>query len=121
MQLSRGKIGLSETTLRIWIFLNFFLNFHLIPLAFFSFLYKDYLLLQFWRMEDVNVTKQKEKTISYLSIVQMQFNQNLPWNHHIEHICRKINKNLGLLRSIKAFLTLSARLTSFTGFSLPHF
>ena len=58
VQLSRGNIGLSETTLRIWIFLNFlFLNFHLISLAFFSFLNKDYLLLQFLRMEEVDVTK----------------------------------------------------------------
>ena len=37
VQLSRGKIELSEITLRIWIFFNFCLNFHLIPLAFFSF------------------------------------------------------------------------------------
>ena len=52
VQLSRGKIGLSQTILTIWIFFNFW-NLHLIPLAFSN----HYLLLQFLRMEDVYVTK----------------------------------------------------------------
>ena len=54
---SRGKIGLSQTILTIWIFFNFS-NLHLIPLAFSILIfYNHYSLLQFLRMEDVYVTK----------------------------------------------------------------
>ena len=42
----------------------------------------------------------------------------LSWNDTIEHIPSKINKKLGFLRRIKAYLPVSARLTFFNGFVL---
>ena len=55
---------------------------------------------------------------SYLGIV---INENLSWNYHIKHIGIKINKKLGLLRRIKAYLPLSARLIFINSFVLQHF
>lgn len=54
----------------------------------------------------------------YLGLV---INKNLTWEDHIEHIRRKINKKLGLLRRIKSCLPLSARITFFNSFVLPLF
>ena len=52
VQLSRGKIWLSETALRTWIFLNF-LNYKLTSIS----LKTDYFLkIKFLRMADINVT-----------------------------------------------------------------
>ena len=45
----------------------------------------------------------------------------MSWNYHIKHIRSKINKKLGLLRRIKAYLPLSARLTFINSFVLQHF
>ena len=55
---------------------------------------------------------------SYLGIV---INEKLSWNYHIKHIRSKINKKLGLLRRIKAYLPLSARFTFINSFVLQHF
>ena len=51
----------------------------------------------------------------------MVINEKLSWNYHIKHICNKINKKLGLLRRIKAYLPLSARFTFINSFVLQHF
>ena len=48
-------------------------------------------------------------------------NEKFSWNYHIKHIRSKINKKLGLLRRIKAYLPLSARLTFINSFVLQHF
>ena len=42
----------------------------------------------------------------------------LLWNDIIEHVPNKINRKLGFLRRIKAYLPVSARLTFFSGFVL---
>ena len=71
MQLSRGKIELSEITLRIWIFFNFLFELPSDSLSFFQFFLQRLRTFTILRMEDVNVTKKKERTISYLGIVQL--------------------------------------------------
>ena len=60
-QVSKGKIGISEIVLQTWIFLNF-LELQIDFFGFF-FLQRDYFLLQFLSMADVNVTVKKEKKI----------------------------------------------------------
>ena len=68
VQLSRGKIELSEITLRIWIFFNFLFELPSDSFSFFQFFFcNDYVLLQFLRMEDVNVTKKKERKNNFIS------------------------------------------------------
>ena len=43
------------------------------------------------------------------------------WTDHIDYICRKISKKLGLLGRIKSCLPLSARIMFFNSFILPLF
>ena len=50
------------------------------------------------------------QSLSYLGIV---INKNLTWDDHLVHTRNKINKKLGLLRRIKPYLPLSARITFF--------
>ena len=45
----------------------------------------------------------------------------MSWNDIIEHVPSEINKKLGFLRRIKAYLPVSARLTIFNGFVLRIF
>ena len=58
------------------------------------------------------------QSLSYLGIV---INKNLTWDDHLVHTRNKINKKLGLLRRIKPYLPLSARITFFNSFILPLF
>ena len=48
-------------------------------------------------------------------------NNQFTWNDHIDYICGKINKKLGLLRRIKSYIPLNARSSFFNSFILPLF
>ena len=48
-------------------------------------------------------------------------NNQFTWNYHIDYICGKISKKLGLLRRIKSCLPLNARITFLNSFILPPF
>ena len=48
-------------------------------------------------------------------------NNQFIWNDHIDYICGKINKKLGLLRRIKSYILLNARSSFFNSFFLPLF
>ena len=49
-------------------------------------------------------------------------NNQFTWNdQHIDYICGKINKKLGLLRRFKSYIPLKARSTFFNSFILPLF
>ena len=73
VQLSKGKIELSEITLRIWIFFNFLFELPSDSFTFFQFFFcNDYVRLQFLRMKmSMSIKRKKERTISYLGIVQL--------------------------------------------------
>jgi hypothetical protein len=58
------------------------------------------------------------ESFNYSGIV---INRNLTWNDHIDYIKSKMNKKLGLLRRIKSYLPINARITFFNSFVLPIF
>ena len=60
----------------------------------------------------------KVSSYKYLGVV---INETLTWDNHVEYIRSKINKKLGLLKRIKSYLPLSARITFFNSFILPLF
>ena len=60
----------------------------------------------------------REQTFKYLGIT---FSENLTWTDHLSNISTKINQRIGLLRRVKMFLPLKARLTIYNALMLPLF
>ena len=68
VQLSRGKIELSEITLRIWIFFNFLFELPSDSFTFFQFFFLQRLrTFTIFENEDVNVNKKKERKNNFIS------------------------------------------------------
>ena len=65
-----------------------------------------------------NTPLEQVSSFPYLGLV---INQNLTWCDHIDHICSKISKRLGLLRRIKSCLPFEARIAFFNSYILPIF
>ena len=61
-----------------------------------------------------------EKVQQYMHLGVI-FTTNMTWTAHIEHLCAKINKRLGLLKRIKHLLPLYARLLYYNSLVLPLF
>ena len=60
----------------------------------------------------------QEQTFKYLGIT---FSENLTWSDHISNVSIKINQHIGLLRRVKVFIPLKARLTIYNSLILPLF
>ena len=60
----------------------------------------------------------REQTFKYLGIT---FSENLTWTDHLSNISTKINQRIGLLRRVKMFIPLKARLTIYNALILPLF
>ena len=60
----------------------------------------------------------REQTFKYLGIT---FSDNLTWSDHISNVSIKINQRIGLLRRVKVFIPLKARLTIYNSLILPLF
>jgi hypothetical protein len=60
----------------------------------------------------------REQTFKYLGIT---FSENLTWSDHINNVSIKINQRIGLLKRIKVFIPLKARLTIYNSLILPLF
>ena len=60
----------------------------------------------------------REQTFKYLGIT---FSENLNWSDYLTDVSRKINQRIGLLRRIKAFLSVKDRLTIYNSLILPLF
>ena len=60
----------------------------------------------------------REQTFKYLGIT---FSENLTWSDHISNVSIKINQRIGLLRRVKVFIPLKARLTIYNSLILPLF
>jgi len=65
--------------------------------------------------EDLNITINESiiKTIKSEKLLGVVFDQNLSWSDHIDYVCKKITQRLGILRRIKHYLTLEARLACY--------
>ena len=61
---------------------------------------------------------EKVQQYTHLGVI---FTTNMTWTAHIEHLCAKINKRLGLLKRIKHLLPLYARLLYYNSLVLPLF
>jgi hypothetical protein len=60
----------------------------------------------------------REQTFKYLGIT---LSDNLTWSDHISNVSIKINQRIGLLRRVKVFIPLKARLTIYNSLILPLF
>ena len=69
----------------------------------------------------LNIKNKELDMVSSYKYLGVVINETLTWDNHVEYIRSKINKKLGLLKLIKSYLPLSARITFFNSFILPLF
>ena len=67
------------------------------------------------RIDNVNI-KQSDKE----KLLGVFINQNLTWNDHAQNVNKKIASRLYLLRRLKAYLPINARIIFYNSFILPH-
>ena len=60
----------------------------------------------------------RQQTFRYLGIT---FSENLNWSDPLTDVSTKINQRIGLLRRVKAFLSVKDRLTNYNSLILPLF
>ena len=60
----------------------------------------------------------RQQTFKYLGIT---FSENLNWSDYLTDVSTKINQRIGLLRRVKAFLSVKDRLTIYNSLILPLF
>ena len=72
-------------------------------------------------MSPIHVNNQqlaRQQTFKYLGIT---FSENLNWSDYLTDVSTKINQRIGLLRRVKAFLSVKDRLTIYNSLILPLF
>ena len=55
---------------------------------------------------DLTIKGTKLKQVTEVNLLGVNIDQNLTWNNHCAAICKKISKQLGLIKSLRAFLPL---------------
>ena len=50
----------------------------------------------------------------------MNFNENLSWKPHIDNICNKISRSIGILNKLKHYIPLHIRINIYNSLILPY-
>ena len=68
------------------------------------------------RIDNINIDR--VESIKFLGII---IDSNLNWNKHIDYICQKISKNIGIIRYVSHFLPQKSLLTLYYSLVYPYF
>ena len=67
--------------------------------------------------------KINEKIIEFVpnfNFLGMNFNENLSWKPHIDNICNKISRSIGILNKLKHYIPLHIRINIYNSLILPY-
>ena len=84
----------------------------------------NWLQLQLWMIESFisqyAKTKELDNTTSH-KLLGVYIDQDLSFNEHVEKLCKKLTKRIGLLRSIRQYLPLNERILFYNTTIKPVF
>ena len=67
--------------------------------------------------------KINEKIIEFVpnfNFLGMNFNENFPWKPHIDNICNKISRSIGILNKLKHYIPFHIRINIYNSLILPY-
>ena len=67
------------------------------------------------KLDDTNI-----ETVSSMKFLGLIIDNKLSWNVHIDSICRKISRNIGIINKVKFFLPTSSLLMLYSTLILPY-
>ena len=70
---------------------------------------------------DVFISGYKISEVISTKFLGVIIDQNLTWKYHIDHLCSKASKNIGIMRKLRRFLDSETMVTMYYSFIYPYF
>ena len=70
---------------------------------------------------DTIINNCKINEVSHTKFLGVLIDKNLTWKYHIDHVCSKVSKNIGILRKLRRFLDNYSMTSMYYSFVYPYF
>ena len=71
--------------------------------------------------KDIFMSGSKINEVSSTKFLGVIIDKNLSWKFHIDHLCSKVSKNIGIMRKLKRMLDKNCMVSMYYSFIFPYF